>query len=128
MIPEGWKLVPMVPTVEMLAVIRNEQYPEDWERGKVLQRRLGLDVVPPETNIEIAAGQYERLLQRAPEAPTPANAPTIDRVALETALEALTSWQPSYERPSSREVVERLYECRNAARDNLKAVLKALPR
>lgn len=53
--------MPADPTSELLGIICVEQWPADWERGKDAQRRLGLSVVPPNTEMEIAAGQYLRL-------------------------------------------------------------------
>ena len=61
--PEGYVLMPIVPTLEMLRVIRNPEWPLDFEAGKDYQRQHGLDIVPPECNIEVACGQYIRLLK-----------------------------------------------------------------
>jgi hypothetical protein len=70
-IPDG-KVValPRIPTAEMLSVIRNEEWPADWDSGKRLQREVGLDVVAPECSTEVAAGQYLRLIALGT-APTP---------------------------------------------------------
>lgn len=62
-IPEGYVLMPKTPTKEMLEVIYNGKWPEDWEAGKLVQREKGLNVVPPVTELEIACGQYLRLLE-----------------------------------------------------------------
>jgi len=64
-VPEGFVLMPKVPTADMLAVIRTNEWPEDWQRGKALQREHGHDVVAPECHTEIAAGQYTRLIALA---------------------------------------------------------------
>lgn len=66
-VPEGWKLVPVEPTAEMLRPIRRSKYPEDWEAGKRLQRLRGSDVVCFNTETECAVGQYERMLAAAPD-------------------------------------------------------------
>jgi len=58
--------MPRAPTIPMLLCLRRGgAYPDDWERGKQMQREYGFDVVPPECNTEIAAGQYARLLDLA---------------------------------------------------------------
>jgi hypothetical protein len=64
-VAEGYRIVPVEPTREMLAVIVYDEYPEDWDAGKIAQRRLGLSVIPPKTEFEIAYGQYRRLLAAA---------------------------------------------------------------
>lgn len=53
--------MPAEPTAEMLYVIAHEDYPEDAEVGKAAQLRLGLKVIPPRVEYEIAYGQYQRL-------------------------------------------------------------------
>lgn len=65
-VPEGWKLVPKEPTKEMIFAIAHDEYPADLHVGKAAQRRLGLDVIPPRVEYEIAYGQYCRLLAAAP--------------------------------------------------------------
>ena len=63
---EKWQLVPKIPTLDMIDVMRNSKWPEDLEVGKAVQRHHGFEVVPPETNTEFAVGQYLRLLSTAP--------------------------------------------------------------
>lgn len=65
-VPEGWKLVPVEPTAEMLAPIVRNKWPEDWDAGKQLQRLRGPDVVCYNTETECAVGQYARMLDAAP--------------------------------------------------------------
>jgi hypothetical protein len=62
---EGKVLVPVEPTPEMLHIIFRSEWPEDWEAGKEAQIRLGIEVVYPKTEIEIAYGQYKRLIKAA---------------------------------------------------------------
>ncbi len=62
-IPDGYVLMPEVPTLAMLRVIRNSEWPLDFNIGKAYQQQHGLEVVPPECNIEVACGQYVRLLK-----------------------------------------------------------------
>lgn len=62
-------LVPRVPTREMLRVIRDEEFNSDWPAGKQMQAEHGHLVVPFECGMEVAAGQYVRLLAAA-QAPT----------------------------------------------------------
>lgn len=66
-VPDGWKLVPIEPTAEMLRPIARSKWPEDMEAGKRLQRLRGPDVVFYKTETECAVGQYERMLAAAPE-------------------------------------------------------------
>lgn len=66
-VPDGWALVPLEPTPEMLGCIVHRKYPEDWDAGKLLQaRQRGDGRVPFKTEYEIAVGQYERMLAAAP--------------------------------------------------------------
>lgn len=37
------------------------KYPEDWNKGKELQNKLGLDTIPPKTECEMGAGLWFRL-------------------------------------------------------------------
>jgi hypothetical protein len=37
------------------------KYPEDWKRGKELQSKHGLDVIPPKTECELGAGLWDRI-------------------------------------------------------------------
>ena len=41
------------------------KYPEDWQRGKELQREHGLDVIPPKTECELGAGLWDRIRSAA---------------------------------------------------------------
>ena len=36
-------------------------WPDDWERGKIMQRELGLDAIPPKTECEQGAGFWDRI-------------------------------------------------------------------
>ena len=69
---DGWKLVPVEPTVDMLSALVYREWPADHAAGKKLQteqRRRGLDEderVPYKTEYEIAVGQYQRMLAAAP--------------------------------------------------------------
>lgn len=36
-------------------------FPDDGNRGKVLQRELGLDVIPPKVECEMGAGFWDRI-------------------------------------------------------------------
>lgn len=38
------------------------KYPEDWEKGKELQIKYGLKVIPPKTECELGAGLWFRLI------------------------------------------------------------------
>lgn len=65
---DGWVLVPVEPTAEMLSCIAFGKWPEDSNAGKELQRMRGCDVVFPKSEIEMAVGQYQRMLAAAPTA------------------------------------------------------------
>lgn len=39
------------------------KWPEDSNRGKELQRKLGLDVIPPKSECECGAGLWDRILR-----------------------------------------------------------------
>ncbi len=74
--PDGWQLVPMEPTLEMLAPIVHYKWPEDSEAGKAHQRKHGLwpidtnpEAIPAKAEYEIAVGQYQRMLAAAPAKP-----------------------------------------------------------
>ena len=63
-VPNGYVLMPIKPTKEIINVIAYSRYPEDWERGKRLQHEmLDVEIVSPICECEIAAGQYERLIE-----------------------------------------------------------------
>ncbi|MBC3233965.1 hypothetical protein [Pseudomonas lurida] len=70
-IPEGFKLVPVEPTAEMLAELAADVYPDDNNAGKTLQRLRGCDVVFPKYEVEAAVGKYQRMLASAPTPPQP---------------------------------------------------------
>jgi hypothetical protein len=60
---ETYLRLPVIPTRGSLeALLGCGQWPSDWERGKVLQRALGFDVVPAQSEYEMAAGVYSRLV------------------------------------------------------------------
>lgn len=70
-IREGERVVPEEPITEMLIPIARIMYPEDWEAGKIAQSRIGIDVIPPNHEMESAYGQYQRVLKAAPQLDTP---------------------------------------------------------
>lgn len=70
-IPEGFKLVPVEPTAEILAELASDVYPDDNSAGKALQRLRGCDVVFPKYEVEAAVGKYQRMLASAPTPPQP---------------------------------------------------------
>lgn len=57
--------LPEIPTVEALRFIVDlpsvGTFPDDWNKGKELQRTHGYGVVPTKTEYEIAAGFWFRL-------------------------------------------------------------------
>ncbi len=55
--------LPVEPTKEILKCLVVEKYPEDHEAGKEAQRRLGLDVIPPNAEMEAAYGKYSRMVK-----------------------------------------------------------------
>lgn len=65
-VPDGWKLVPVEPTAEMLENLAAEIYPDDKEAGLRLQRLRGTNVVFPKHEIEMAVGKYARMLDASP--------------------------------------------------------------
>ena len=66
--PPGYVVVPVEPTAEMLSCIAFGKWPEDSQAGKELQRKRGCDVVFPKSEIEMAVGQYQRMLAASPQA------------------------------------------------------------
>lgn len=57
------KELPDVPPVHVLDMLSAAgKFPEDWERGKVMQRQHRLEAIPPRTEYEIGAGVWGRLL------------------------------------------------------------------
>ena len=54
--------LPEEPTKEILIILAVHEYPDDHEAGKDGQRRLGLDVIPPNAEMEMAYGKYKRLV------------------------------------------------------------------
>lgn len=68
-VPEGFKLVPLIPSIEQQREIAHgKKWPEDWEVGKKVQQEAGLDwsVVPFKTEYEEAVGFYQRIIAVAP--------------------------------------------------------------
>ncbi|MHC2481539.1 hypothetical protein [Rhizobium leguminosarum] len=53
------------PTREMLKPIAFGEWPEDKEIGLAMQRKLGLGVIPPNSEMEQAAGQWSRAIDAA---------------------------------------------------------------
>lgn len=37
------------------------RYPDDWSRGKELQKEYGLEAIPPKTECELGAGLWNRI-------------------------------------------------------------------
>lgn len=54
---------PQLPSPFILSVLGDTagKYPKDWERGKQLQRKHGLDAIPPRTECEVGAGLWDRI-------------------------------------------------------------------
>lgn len=71
-VPEGWKLVPVEPTAEILGALALDVWPEDVDAGRRLQRLRSTNVVAPVSEIEAAVGKYARMLAAAPLPPSPA--------------------------------------------------------
>lgn len=61
-VPDGYILIPIIPTVEALEALAISRWPEDWEAGKLLQQQYGCKLVPPNAEIEEAVGKYQRLI------------------------------------------------------------------
>lgn len=56
---------PKLPEPRVLSHLnRAAKFPEDWERGKQMQRKLGLDAIPPNTECEMGAGWWNRVMQK----------------------------------------------------------------
>lgn len=51
----------MPPPFVLLHLNTAAKYPEDWERGKRLQREYGLDAIPPKSECEKGAGLWDRI-------------------------------------------------------------------
>lgn len=66
-VPDGWKLVPIEPTAEMLENLAADVYPDDKEAGIRLQRLRGTNVVFPKHEVEMAVGKYARMLESVPD-------------------------------------------------------------
>jgi hypothetical protein len=85
---KAFKELPEVPPVTVLDLLSDAgNFPEDWERGKAMQRKHRLEAIPPRTEYEIGAGVWSRLLSgfRAEAARAAAEAKAA---RLETALTA----------------------------------------
>lgn len=53
---------PRMPDPYTLKMIgRCGRHPEDWEKGKALQREFGADAIPPKSECETGAGFWDRL-------------------------------------------------------------------
>lgn len=53
---------PLLPPPWILLFFsQSGKWPDDYERGKLLQRQRGLDAVPPKTECEIGAGVWSRI-------------------------------------------------------------------
>lgn len=75
-VPDGWVLVPVTPTTDMLSVIVHAEWPDDKAAGLAQQNSHGvwpLDkdpcAVPLKCEYELAVGQYKRMLECAPKPP-----------------------------------------------------------
>lgn len=64
---KGLVAVPKEPTLEAVLAIAHSDWSEDSGAGKLAQRRLGLEVIPPRSEYEQAAGIYIRLIAAAQE-------------------------------------------------------------
>lgn len=51
-----------VPSADAMNCLYVEDWPSDWERGKLMQRDQGSDVVPFSSGAETIAGQYQRFI------------------------------------------------------------------
>lgn len=59
---DALRTLPEMPATTVLNELsRAANYPEDWSRGKKLQREVGLDVIPPRTEYELGAGLWSRI-------------------------------------------------------------------
>jgi hypothetical protein len=53
---------PELPPVKVMDILSHAgKWPADWERGKELQRKHGLDAVPPRTEYELGLGVWSRM-------------------------------------------------------------------
>lgn len=52
----------MAPPFVLLHLGTVAKWPEDSSRGKELQRKLGLDAIPPKSECECGAGLWDRIL------------------------------------------------------------------
>lgn len=59
--------VPPIPVLDMLEPAA--KWPQDWERGKALQRKHGLEAIPPKAEYESGAGVWSRIRQGLLEKP-----------------------------------------------------------
>jgi len=69
-IPEGFVLMPIEPTREILEAIVIHDWPNDSTAGHELQQKRGLDLVPPNSEMECAVGQYARIIACGIKSPT----------------------------------------------------------
>ena len=53
-------------TPEMVSALASDLWPEDWETGNHEQKRLGLDVIPPICEAEVAVGKWLRVIDASP--------------------------------------------------------------
>ncbi len=59
--------LPEVPPVSVLLFLgsgRISKFPGDWEVGKDMQNKYGLEKVPPKTECELGAGVWMRLREK----------------------------------------------------------------
>ncbi|UIF90935.1 hypothetical protein [Cupriavidus sp. UYPR2.512] len=77
-VPEGWKLVPVVPTNAMMVALARSEWPADSEAGKRQQMQYSIPLpdrdndpraISPVCEIECAVGKYQRMLAAAPTPP-----------------------------------------------------------
>ena len=61
--PDGYVLLPVKPTYELVVAMAVKKWPDIWEKGKKLQMELGCGVVPPNAECEEAAGTYMQLIE-----------------------------------------------------------------
>lgn len=51
----------MPDPIGLIEISHSASWPQDWERGKVLQRELGSEVIPYKTECESGAGLWDRI-------------------------------------------------------------------
>jgi len=62
-ITNGFVLLPIKPTKEIIELLAFDNWPEDYDEGIRVKKIYGHDVVPPVCECEIAAGKYSRLIK-----------------------------------------------------------------